>query len=84
MNQRKMLFYSLAIIPKKSTLFGVSAGVGNAVVYFSTQRKLENWKAKNPDAETKWGINEISLQCAKELVALSKKKVKRRCQECGK
>lgn len=82
MTDKRMFFYYLQ--PHWPAGVGVSASM-HPQIFFSTQRKLEKWKEKHPDQkDAQWGMGEISLFVAKELIKLSKKKPKEKCPECGK
>lgn len=83
MTDKKMFFWTLSV--NRTNLFGVgvSAMVISDDYFFSTQDKLDRWRAKNPDLakDARWGMFEISVKCAKELIKLSKKKIRDRCYE---
>lgn len=81
MTDRQLFFYYL--VPQSAQLAGTSASAPRPL-FFSTEKKLEKFREEHPDQrQAQWGMSEISLKVAKELIRLSKKKVKRRCEECG-
>lgn len=84
MQEAKINFYSLSIMPKIP--LDASCVLHPYSLYFSTERKLEIWKRKNPDVQAEFGMHEISVKCAKELIKLARKKPKHKCRcgECGK
>ncbi len=84
MTDRKLFFYSLTVTLHASV--GASAHVQPKSFYFPTQNKLDRWKKKNPDLakDITWAMHEISLDCVKDMIKLSKKKIKEKCHECGK
>lgn len=83
----RLFFYSLTVHRHSDSVggFSVSASLQLEVHYFSTQRKLDLWQSKNitaPDT-AEFAMHEITVQCCRELIKLSKKKVKHKCEECG-
>lgn len=85
MIDKKMFYYSLEF-PLPDIPMGVSCGLRPTLLYFSTQQKLEKWQKQNTELakDCKWEMHEISVKCAKELVKLSKQRIRHRCEECGK
>jgi len=83
MNVKLMHYY--LVTPPVVKGIGCSAVMGSRDLYFSSDKKLAKWRKANPDLEKDalCHMFEISLECCKELVKLSKKKVKQVCQECG-
>lgn len=84
MDDKKAFFYTLSIKPQIP--LGVSCSLGEWIEYFSTRKKLENWLNSHPEYKdtSTFGMGEISIKCAKELIAISKKPKKRPvCFECG-
>lgn len=77
----KLFFYSLSYTAKGT--LGASCHLGPMIFYFSTQRKLDLWRKKNPSIEkdTVFNMHEIDLATCKDLIRISKKKPK--CYECG-
>lgn len=85
MIDKKLFFYGLTL-KDREPLLGASCQLQRNTLYFATQEKLEKWRKMNPDIskDAEWGMCEITLKCARELIRLAKKKVKHRCGECGK
>lgn len=84
---KNLFFYSLTF---KSVLGDVSVGASchlqPITLTFATEKQLDRYQ-KSHESEcvnAEWGMHEIDLKTCKDLIKLSKKKVKEKCPECGK
>lgn len=65
---------------------GMSCILDPGTLYFASEAAVRRWRKANPDInnQSTWAMHEISLKCLKALLVQSKRKIKPKCQECGK